>query len=171
VGWVANYDPYKLKGVLKMIKPKILVIVGSRSDLEVMSKCEEMLAKFRIPYKLEISSAHRNPQNTVRLAETAEKKGYKLIICGAGMAAHLPGVVASHTTLPVIGVPLVGKYLSGLDSLLSMAQMPAGVPVATVSLGEAGAKNAAILAGEILSLTDKNLKRKIEKFKRELKKR
>ena len=150
------------------MKPKVLIIVGSESDLEIMSKCEEMLAKFGISYKLEISSAHRNPQKTIQLAKTAENKGYSLIICGAGMAAHLPGVVASHTTLPVIGVPLVSKHLSGLDALLSMAQMPAGVPVATVALGEAGAKNAAILAGEILSLADKNLKRKIERFKKEL---
>lgn len=153
-----------------MNKPKVLIIVGSKSDLEIMSKCEEMLAKFGIPYKLEVSSAHRNPQKTVKLAETAQEMGYKIIICGAGMAAHLPGVVASHTTLPVIGVPLKGKYLNGLDAFLSMAQMPPGVPVATVAIGETGAKNAGILAGEILSLTDKNLKRKIEKFKRELKK-
>ena len=151
-----------------MAKQKVLIIIGSRSDLGVMSKTEEMLKKFGISYKLEISSAHRNPQNTLKLAKTAQKKGYKVIICGAGMSAHLPGVVASHTTLPVIGVPLIGKYLSGLDSLLSMAQMPSGVPVATVALGEAGAKNAGILAGEILGLSDKNLKRKLEKFKREL---
>ena len=151
-----------------MAKAKVLIIVGSKSDLGVMAKTGEMLKKFGIPYKLEVSSAHRNPQKTIKLAKTAEKKGFKIIICGAGMAAHLPGVVASHTTLPVIGVPLVGKYLSGLDALLSMAQMPPGVPVATVALGEAGAKNAAILAGEILGLMDKNLKRKIEKFKKEL---
>jgi phosphoribosylaminoimidazole carboxylase PurE protein len=150
------------------MKPKILIIVGSKSDLEIMSKCEEMLAKFGISYKLEISSAHRNPQKTIQLAETAEKKGYGLIICGAGMAAHLPGVVASHTILPVIGVPLVSKHLSGLDALLSMAQMPSGVPVATVALGEAGAKNAGILAGEILGLWDKNIKKELTKFKKSL---
>lgn len=155
-----------------MAKAKVLIIVGSKSDLGVMAKTEEMLKKFGIPHKLEVSSAHRNPQKTIKLAKTAEKMGYKIIICGAGMSAHLPGVVASHTTLPVIGVPLVNKHLSsGLDALLSMAQMPSGVPVATVALGEAGAKNAAILAGEILGLTDKNLKRKIEKFKKALGKR
>ncbi len=153
-----------------MTKPKVLVIVGSKSDLEVMSRTEEMLAKFGIHYKLEVSSAHRNPENTVKLAKTARENGYELIICGAGMAAHLPGVVASYTTLPVIGVPLIGKHLSGLDALLSMAQMPPGVPVATVALGEAGAKNAGILAARILALSDENINRKLERFKRELRK-
>jgi len=154
-----------------MNKAKVLIIVGSESDLEVMSKCEEVLARFGISCKLEVSSAHRNPQKTVKLAETACEMGYKIIICGAGMAAHLPGVVASHTTLPVIGVPLKGKYLNGLDALLSMAQMPAGVPVATVAIGEVGASNAGILAAEILGLSDKDVKKKIEKFKKKLKRK
>lgn len=149
---------------------KILVIMGSKSDQPAMLKCIKILEKFKIPYQMEICSAHRNPERTKNLAKSAEKKGIMVIIAGAGMAAHLPGVVASHTTLPVIGVPLVGKYLNGLDAFLSMAQMPAGVPVATVAIGEAGAKNAGILAAEILGLSDKDIKKKLEKFKRELKK-
>ncbi|KPL04504.1 MAG: hypothetical protein AMJ73_04190 [candidate division Zixibacteria bacterium SM1_73] len=154
-----------------MSNSKILVIMGSKSDQPVMSKSMEILKKFKIPYQMEVCSAHRNPEKTKNLATSAEKRGIKVIIAGAGMAAHLPGVVASHTTLPVIGVPLVGKYLNGLDALLSMAQMPAGVPVATVAIGEAGAKNAAILAIQILALSDEKLKKRLERFKEELAKK
>lgn len=153
-----------------MSTSKILIIMGSKSDQPIMSKTIEILTKFKIPYQVEICSAHRNPEKTKNLAKSAKEKGIKVIIAGAGMAAHLPGVVASHTTLPVIGVPLVGRYLNGLDAFLSMAQMPAGVPVATVAIGEAGAKNAGILAAEILGLSDKDIKKQLEKFKRELKK-
>jgi len=154
-----------------MSNSKILVIMGSKSDQPVMSKSMEILKKFKIPHRMEVCSAHRNPEKTKNLAISAEKRGIKVIIAGAGMAAHLPGVVASHTTLPVIGVPLVGKYLNGLDALLSMAQMPAGVPVATVAIGEAGAKNAAILAIQILALSDEKLKKRLERFKEELAKK
>lgn len=147
---------------------KILVVMGSKSDQTIMSKCLEILKEFKVPYQMEISSAHRNPEKTKALAESAEKKGIKVIIAGAGMAAHLPGVIASQANLPVIGVPLDTSPLSGIDSLFSMVQMPSGVPVATMAIGEAGAKNAAILAIQILALSDEKLKKKLEKFKQDL---
>jgi len=151
-----------------MPSPKVLVIMGSKSDQPTMLKGIEILKEFKIPYRMEICSAHRNPEKTKSLAKSAEKKGVKVIIAGAGMAAHLPGVIASHTNLPVIGVPLNASPLSGIDSLFSIVQMPPGVPVATVSIGEAGAKNAAILAIQILALSDERLKKKLEKFKQHL---
>jgi phosphoribosylaminoimidazole carboxylase PurE protein len=151
-----------------MPNSKILVIMGSKSDQLTMSKGMEILKKFEIPYQMEICSAHRNPEKTKSLTKSAEKKGIRVIIAGAGMAAHLPGVIASYTNLPVIGVPLNASSLLGMDSLLSIVQMPSGVPVATMAIGEAGAKNAAILAIQILSLSDKKLKKKLEKFKQDL---
>jgi phosphoribosylaminoimidazole carboxylase PurE protein len=151
-----------------MPNPKVLVIMGSKSDQPIMLKGIQILEEFKVPYQMEICSAHRNPKKTQNLAESAEKKGIKVVIAGAGMAAHLPGVVASHTNLPVIGVPLNVSPLSGMDSLFSIVQMPSGVPVATVSIGEAGAKNAAILAIQILALSDEKLKKRLEKFKEEL---
>ena len=151
-----------------MQNSRVLVAVGSKSDQQVISGTIELLKKFKIPYKMEICSAHRNPEKTKILAKSAEKKGIKVIIAAAGMAAHLPGVIASHTTLPVIGVPLNTSPLSGLDSLFSMVQMPSGVPVATMSIGEAGAKNAAILAIQILAISDQTLKKRLQKFKEEL---
>lgn len=152
----------------QMPNSKILVVMGSKSDQPTMSKSIEILKEFNIPYHVEICSAHRNPEKTKRLAKLAEKDGVKVIIAGAGMSAHLPSVLASYTTLPVIGVPLNASPLSGIDSLFSMVQMPAGVPVATVSIGEAGAKNAAILAIQILALSDEKLKKRLEKFKQDL---
>lgn len=151
-----------------MPETKVLIVMGSKSDEQVMLKTAEILDDFEIAYRVEISSAHRNPEKTRGLAERAQKEGVKVIIAGAGMAAHLPGVIASHTGLPVIGVPLSGSALSGLDSLLSMVQMPWGVPVATMAIGEAGAKNAAILAAQILSLSDSGIKKSLDKFKRDL---
>jgi phosphoribosylaminoimidazole carboxylase PurE protein len=151
-----------------MPKPKILVITGSKSDQPTMSKSIKILDKFKIPYRMEICSAHRNPEKIKILAKSAEKEGVKVIIAGAGMAAHLPGVIASHTTLPVIGVPLNASPLSGIDSLFSIIQMPSGVPVATMAVGEAGAKNAAILAIQILALSDEKLKKRLVKFKQDL---
>lgn len=148
-----------------MSAPKVLILMGSARDQEVMLKGAKLLEDFDISYQMEVSSAHRNPEKTKRLAQEAEKKGVKIIIAGAGMAAHLPGVIASHTTLPVIGVPLSASSLSGLDSLLSMVQMPSGIPVATMAIGEAGSKNAAILAIQILALSDEKLKNKLEEFK------
>jgi phosphoribosylaminoimidazole carboxylase PurE protein len=151
-----------------MPNPRVLVIMGSKADQPIMLKGIQILKEFKVPYQMEICSAHRNPEKTQNLAESAEKKGIKVIIAGAGMAAHLPGVIASHTNLPVIGVPLSTSPLSGIDSLFSMVQMPSGVPVATVSIGEAGAKNAAILAIQILALSDEKLKKRLEKFKQDL---
>jgi phosphoribosylaminoimidazole carboxylase PurE protein len=149
-----------------MSPPKVLILIGSKRDQEVMLKGAKFLEDLNVPYQMEISSAHRNPEKTKRLAQEAEKTGVKVIIAGAGMAAHLPGVIASHTTLPVIGVPLSASSLSGLDSLLSMVQMPSGIPVATMAIGEAGAKNAAILAVQILALSDEKLKSKLDEFKK-----
>jgi phosphoribosylaminoimidazole carboxylase PurE protein len=151
-----------------MPNSKILVIMGSNSDQLIMSKGTEILKKFKIPYEMDICSAHRNPEKIKSLAKSAEKKGIKVIIAGAGMAAHLPGVIASYTNLPVIGVPLDVSSLSGVDSLFSIVQMPFGVPVATMAIGETGAKNAAILAIQILSLSDEKLKKRLEKFKQDL---
>jgi phosphoribosylaminoimidazole carboxylase PurE protein len=150
-----------------MTTPKVLILMGSTKDQEVMLKSAELLEEFNVPCRMEVSSAHRNPEKTKRLAQEAGKKGVKVIIAGAGMAAHLPGVVASHTALPVIGVPLCASSLSGLDSLLSMVQMPSGIPVATMAIGEAGAKNAAILAIQILALSDEKLKSKLEGFRKQ----
>jgi 5-(carboxyamino)imidazole ribonucleotide mutase len=154
-----------------MEKARVLIIMGSKSDQPTMSKGVEVLQNFEIHYRMEICSAHRNPEKTKRLAQNAEKKGVKVIIAGAGMAAHLPGVIASFTNLPVIGVPLNASPLSGVDSLFSMVQMPSGVPVATMAIGEAGAKNAAIFAAEILALSDDKLRKSLEKFKKELRKK
>ena len=149
-----------------MSDPKVLIMMGSARDQEVMLKGAKLLEEFGVSYQMEISSAHRDPDKTRRLAQEAEKKGIKVIIAGAGMAAHLPGVIASQTTLPVIGVPLSASSLLGLDSLLSMVQMPSGIPVATVAVGDAGAKNAAILALQILALSDEELKRELEEFRK-----
>jgi phosphoribosylaminoimidazole carboxylase PurE protein len=151
-----------------MVAPKVLILMGSKKDREVMSESVRMLDQFKIPYQMEVSSAHRHPERTRKLAQDAEKKGIKVIIAGAGMAAHLPGVVASCTNLPVIGVPLSASSLSGLDSLLSMVQMPSGIPVATVAIGEAGAKNAAIFAAQILALSDEKIRKSLDRFRREL---
>ena len=149
-----------------MSAPKVLMLMGSARDQDVMLKGAKLLEDFGVPYQMEVSSAHRNPEKTKRLAQEAEKRGVKVIIAGAGMAAHLPGVVASHTTLPVIGVPLSASSLLGMDSLLSMVQMPSGIPVATMAIGEAGSKNAAILAIQILALSDEKLKNELEEFKK-----
>lgn len=145
---------------------KVAVLLGSKSDEQVMQGCLEYLAKFGIQYDLRISSAHRQPEETAAFVKGAESSGYRLIIAAAGMAAHLPGVAASHTTLPVIGVPLEGSALNGVDALYSIVQMPAGIPVATVAIGSAGAKNAAVLAAEILALQDGAIKERLLAFRR-----
>ena len=131
-----------------------------------MKNCEDYLKYFGVEYELKILSAHRNPEEVANFARNAEKNGIKVIIAAAGMAAHLGGVVAAHTTLPVLGVPLKGGVMDGLDALLSMVQMPAGVPVPTLSVGNAGAKNAAITAVQILALSNNDLKEKLIEFKR-----
>jgi len=144
----------------------VTIIMGSPNDGEYMKNCEDYLKYFGVEYELKILSAHRNPEEVANFARNAEKNGIKVIIAAAGMAAHLGGVVAAHTTLPVLGVPLKGGVMDGLDALLSMVQMPAGVPVPTLSVGNAGAKNAAITAVQILALSDNDLKEKLIEFKR-----
>jgi len=148
--------------------PKVLIILGSKSDSEAMTGCKTFLEKFEIQFTYEISSAHRNTEKTRLLAESAESKGYRVIIAAAGMSAALPGVVAAHTTLPVIGVPMAGSALNGVDALYSIVQMPAGVPVACVAIGSHGAKNAAILAARIIALSDNTLAQKLKKYQNEL---
>ncbi|MGB2706347.1 MAG: 5-(carboxyamino)imidazole ribonucleotide mutase [Candidatus Omnitrophota bacterium] len=149
-------------------KPQVSVIMGSDSDLDVMKETMHLLKEFGIPYEAKILSAHRSPEMTSGFAKAAEKRGIKVIIAGAGGAAHLAGVIASHTILPVIGVPMDTKALKGIDSLLSTVQMPSGIPVATVAIGKAGAKNAAILASEILSINSPLLRKKLKKLKKKL---
>lgn len=147
---------------------EVAVLMGSDSDLPVMERSGKMLERLGIGYETYVLSAHRSPRKTRAFARSARRRGIKVIIAGAGMAAHLPGVVASETTLPVIGVPLARSALGGLDSLHSIVQMPSGVPVATMAIGEAGAANAAILAAEILALENPALERRLKAFKRTL---
>lgn len=142
---------------------KAAVIMGSKSDWETMKHACDILEELEIPYEKKVVSAHRTPDLMFEYAEKARQRGIKVIIAGAGGAAHLPGMVAAKTTLPVIGVPVQSKALNGLDSLLSIVQMPAGVPVATVAIGRSGAANAGLLAAQILSITDKELEKRIEK--------
>ena len=146
-----------------MAEPLVGIIMGSKSDLETMKACEEQLVEFGVPYELVIASAHRNPAKVHEWANTAAERGIRVIIAAAGKAAHLAGVVAAYTPLPIIAVPMKTSDLGGLDSLLSMVQMPTGVPVATVAIN--GAKNAAILATQILGTTDANYRQKIIAYK------
>ena len=147
-------------------KAAVAVVMGSDSDMAVMQSCIEQLGEFGIEPVVRIISAHRTPQVAAEFADNAAKNGIKVIIAAAGMAAHLAGALAGRTNLPVIGVPLIsGSGLEGVDALLSTIQMPPGVPVATMAIGAAGAKNAAILAVQILALSDKSLAEKLEDFK------
>ena len=148
--------------------PLVLIVMGSDSDLPVMQKAAEVLTKFDVPWEMRISSAHRSPVRTMALASEAAERGIKIIIAGAGMAAHLAGVVAAKTTLPVIGVPMPGGALNGVDALYSTVQMPAGIPVATMAIGKAGAKNAGIFAVQILALTDDRLAEALREYRREM---
>jgi len=147
----------------------ISIIMGSDSDLLIMQETAKMLKSFNIKYEMKILSAHRTPDAVRNYIKNSEKKGIKIFIAGAGAAAHLPGVIASHTILPVIGVPL-GSELKGLDSLFSIVQMPKGVPVATMAIGKAGAINAAILAAEILAIKDKKIKQRLQNYRKHMKK-
>ncbi len=147
---------------------QVLILLGSKSDIEAIAGCGELLAKFGIEYRQEVSSAHRQPAGTIALIRKAESEGARVIIAAAGMAAALPGFVASQTILPVIGIPLAGSALAGMDSLFSIVQMPAGIPVATVAIGSHGARNAAILAAEILALSDDGIKEKLLAYRREM---
>ena len=151
-----------------MARAKIVIVMGSDSDLPVMNETAKILSEYNIPYSIKILSAHRSPDDAARFAKSARSKGVEIIIAGAGAAAHLAGVIASYTTLPVIGVPMETKELAGVDSLFSTVQMPAGVPVATVAIGRSGAKNAAYLAIEIFSLKNKALKNKLDQLKKRL---
>jgi 5-(carboxyamino)imidazole ribonucleotide mutase len=143
----------------------VSIIMGSKSDYDVMKSCAETLEKFDVAYEILVSSAHRSPERTHEYVKEAEEKGAKVFVCAAGMAAHLAGVVASLTTKPVIGVPMKGGLMDGLDSLLSTVQMPGGMPVATVAVGKAGATNAAYLALQILALSDETIAKKLLKDK------
>lgn len=147
----------------------VSVIMGSRSDLPTMELAVNILKEFGINYEVKIVSAHRTPEQMFQFAKEAENRGIKIIIAGAGGAAHLPGMVASLTPLPVIGVPIQSKTLKGIDSLLSIVQMPGGIPVATVAIGEAGAKNAGLLAVSILGATDSSIIEKLKAFREEMK--
>jgi len=151
-----------------MDKPVISVIMGSRSDLPTMGETLTVLKDNRVPFEVNVLSAHRTPNEVSRFAKGARSRGIKVIIAGAGGAAHLAGVIASHTTVPVIGVPMDTKALRGIDSLLSIVQMPSGVPVATVAIGKAGAKNAALLALQIISLTDKRVEKRLAGLKKKM---
>ena len=139
----------------------VSIIMGSKSDYEIMKECAKTLESFSIPYELIISSAHRSPERTKNYIKQAEEKGAQIFVAAAGMAAHLAGAVAAHTTKPVIGVPMKGGAMDGMDAMLSTVQMPAGMPVATVALGKAGAVNAAYLAMQILALDDTELATKL----------
>ena len=150
------------------MKAKVLILMGSDSDLPVMEKTAKMLEDFNIPYHMTVSSAHRTPERTLKLVKNAEKNGAEVIIAGAGAAAHLAGVIASHTTLPVIGVPIDSSPLEGLDALYSTVQMPPGIPVATMAVGKAGAKNAAIFAAQILGLNDAAIAARLKEYKKEM---
>ncbi|MFO8083913.1 MAG: 5-(carboxyamino)imidazole ribonucleotide mutase [Desulfobacterales bacterium] len=149
-------------------KPVISIVMGSDSDMEVMRQAASVLKKFDIAYEITVASAHRSPERASIFAKTARERGIKVIIAGAGHAAHLAGSMAAYTTLPVIGVPIDSSCLQGLDSLLSTVQMPPGIPVATVSIGKSGARNAAVLALQILALSDEALQDKLLKYKQDL---
>ena len=148
-------------------KPLVSVIMGSKSDWETMRNASETLDKFGVAHECKIVSAHRTPDLLVEFAKTTESRGIEVIIAGAGGAAHLPGMVAAQTLVPVLGVPVQSKTLSGMDSLLSIVQMPAGIPVGTLAIGNAGATNAALLAVAILANTRKDLREKLRNFRQE----
>jgi phosphoribosylaminoimidazole carboxylase PurE protein len=151
-----------------MKKPVVGIVMGSDSDLPIMEAAVKVLDSFSIPFEVTISSAHRTPKRTSEYSRSARSRGIEVIIAGAGWAAHLAGVIASETTLPVIGVPIDSSPLNGLDALLSTAQMPGGVPVATMTIGKAGAKNAALFAVQILSLKYPELQDKLAAFRKEM---
>ena len=153
---------------MKDTNPRVGILMGSDSDWEVMSAAAKRLDAFGVAHEVMVTSAHRAPRKTADYAASAETRGLQVIIAGAGVAAHLAGVVAAHTSLPVIGVPLESGSLRGMDSLLSTVQMPPGVPVATVAIGKGGADNAAILAVQILALGDPALAKRLKEFKAEL---
>jgi phosphoribosylamine---glycine ligase len=149
-------------------KPLVGIVMGSDSDLEIMQEAASVLKKFEVPYEMTVASAHRSPQRASEYAKSAMERGIRVIIAGAGHAAHLAGAMSAYTILPIIGIPIDSSCLKGLDSLLSTVQMPPGIPVATVSIGKPGAKNAGILALQILALSDATLQNKLLDYKHEL---
>ena len=148
--------------------PAVGIVMGSDSDLGVMTEATKILKQFQVPYEITVASAHRSPARAAEFATSARDRGVRVIIAGAGHAAHLAGVIAAHTTLPVIGVPIDSSCLQGLDALLSTVQMPPGIPVATVSIGKSGARNAGILAVQMLALTDESLQGQLAGFKQDM---
>jgi 5-(carboxyamino)imidazole ribonucleotide mutase len=150
------------------MNPLVSIVMGSDSDLEIMREAAKALDDFGIPYEIDITSAHRSPARTAEFARGAAARGIKVIIAGAGGAAHLAGVIAAETTLTVIGVPIPSSSLQGLDSLLAIVQMPAGIPVATLAIGKAGATNAGILSAQMLALGDAAIAKKLEAHKQKL---
>ncbi|MDD4595724.1 MAG: 5-(carboxyamino)imidazole ribonucleotide mutase [Candidatus Izemoplasmatales bacterium] len=146
------------------MKPIVSIIMGSKSDLPTMEKCKDVLDNFNIPYEMKVISAHRTPDQMFTFAEEISQRGIKIVIAGAGGAAHVAGMIAAKTIIPVLGVPIRSTELNGLDSLLSIVQMPGGIPVGTLAIGEAGAKNAALLACRILALEDENLRQKLREY-------
>ncbi|HLZ40929.1 MAG TPA: 5-(carboxyamino)imidazole ribonucleotide mutase [Candidatus Sulfotelmatobacter sp.] len=151
-----------------MSKPQVSIVMGSDSDLEIMRETGKALDGFGIAYEMDVTSAHRSPDRTAEFARKAAQRGIRVIIAGAGGAAHLAGVIAAHTTLPVIGVPIPSTSLQGMDSLLATVQMPAGIPVATVAIGKPGATNAGILAAQMIALADESVAKKLEAHKEKL---
>jgi phosphoribosylaminoimidazole carboxylase PurE protein len=150
-----------------LASPKVLIVMGSASDKEVMAEAAEVLRELRIPYEMGVYSAHRTPERAAKLASEAAGRGVRVLIAGAGAAAHLAGALASRTNLPVVGVPLAATPLAGLDALLATVQMPAGFPVATMAIGKPGARNAAFLAAQILATSDDSLSRKLAAWREE----
>lgn len=148
-------------------QPLVGVIMGSASDWPTLRHAAAVLESFGVPHERRVVSAHRTPEAMAEYARTAEERGLRAIIAGAGGAAHLPGMVASHTTVPVLGVPMESRVLRGVDSLLSIVQMPAGIPVGTLAIGEAGAKNAALLVVSMLATTDPGLRERLKRFRQE----
>ncbi len=146
--------------------PQVLIMMGSDSDLAVMREAADILDRFGVPWEMRISSAHRSPVRTMAFASEAAGRGIRVIIAGAGMAAHLAGVIAAKTTLPVIGVPMPGGALNGVDALYSTVQMPGGIPVATMAIGKPGAKNAGLFAVQVLALTDGRLADALHEYRR-----
>jgi len=149
----------------KKIFEKVGVVMGSQSDWDTMKNAVKILEKLSVPYEVNIVSAHRTPDRLYDYAKSAKRKGIKVIIAGAGGAAHLPGMLASMTYIPVLGVPILSKALSGMDSLLSIAQMPSGIPVGALAIGDAGACNAGIMAAQILAINNKSIEKKVKNYR------
>ncbi len=171
VDFLLNLNCKRMKWItsqkMEEVMPQVAVVMGSISDWPIMKKTTTLLETFGITYEKHVISAHRMPAELERFGQNAKNSGLQVIIAGAGGAAHLPGMLAANTLIPVIGVPIQTRALNGLDSLLSIVQMPAGIPVATVAIGEAGAKNAAILAAQIVSLQDEAITTKLTDFRQQ----